>query len=175
VIEQSILRARSLSKTYRAGLRGCTASAVALDKVSLDLTRGEVIDVVGAVGAGKTTLLMCAAGLLAPDEGSIDRDCGAAYFRDVVPAIACADGAAWELALIDNVDRVLGDVAGAFALLSAVRRARECGAALMLAARDGRCVESIVDRVFTLDRGRLYSAAAARAVMSARVAESTIR
>jgi len=175
VIEQSVLRIRSLSKTYRAGLGGCTASAVALANVSLDLTRGEVIAVVGPLGAGKTTLLMCAAGLLVPDEGAIDRDCGAAYFRDVVPAIACADGAAWDLALIDNVDRVHGDIAGAFALLSAVRRARECGAALMLAAREARCVETVADRILKLDRGRLSSSTAARATLGARVAESTIR
>lgn len=174
MIEQSVLRIRSLSKTYRAGVRGCTASALALEGVSLELTRGEVIAVIGPAGSGKTTLLMCAAGLVAPDAGAIDRRCDAAYFRDVVPAIACADGAAWEIACIDNVDRVQGDVAGAFALLSAARRARECGAALMLAAREARAVEAVADRILMLDRGRLYSAAT-RATMSTRVAESTIR
>ena len=147
----------------------------ALDDVQLDVSRGEIVAVVGAAGAGKTTLLLCGAGLVAPDKGSIERQCKAAYFRDVVPANACADGAGWELALIDNVDRVYGDVAGAFALLSAARRARDCGAALVLAARDARSVERIADRVLLLDRGRLQHPVATRATMTTRVAEELIR
>ena len=175
MIEPSVLRIRSLSKTYRAGIRGCAASALALENVQLDVRRGEVIAVVGSPGAGKTTLLLCASGLLAPDDGAVDRDCAAAYFRDVVPAIACADGVPWDLALIDNVDRVQGDIAGAFALLSAVRRARESGAALVLAAREPRCVETVADRILMLERGRLCPTTAGRASLSARVAENTIR
>jgi len=175
VIEQYLLHIRSLSKTYRAGVGGCMSTSRALEDVQLDVSRGEIVAIVGAAGAGKTTLLLCASGLVTPDKGSIERRCSAAYFRDVVPANACADGAAWELALIDNVDRVYGDVAGAFALLSAARRARDCGAALVLAAREARSVERIADRVLLLDRGRLPCPVATRPVISTRVAEERIR
>jgi len=43
----------------------------AVDRVSLDLMPGEIVGLVGPNGAGKTTLLRLAAGLLAPDAGTI--------------------------------------------------------------------------------------------------------
>lgn len=44
----------------------------AVDDVSLDIVRGEVLAVIGENGAGKTTLMRIAAGELAPDEGAIE-------------------------------------------------------------------------------------------------------
>ena len=44
---------------------------VALDRVSLSVTRGQLTALVGPDGAGKTTLMRMMAGLLAPDEGSL--------------------------------------------------------------------------------------------------------
>jgi ABC-2 type transport system ATP-binding protein len=44
---------------------------VALDRVSLSLTRGEFFGLLGPNGAGKTTLMSLVAGLRAPDSGSI--------------------------------------------------------------------------------------------------------
>ncbi|MGZ5441652.1 MAG: ABC transporter ATP-binding protein [Thermoanaerobaculia bacterium] len=45
----------------------------AVDDVSLDIVRGEVLAVIGENGAGKTTLMRIAAGELAPDEGEVLR------------------------------------------------------------------------------------------------------
>jgi len=44
----------------------------ALDKVSLQVRRGEIIGLVGGNGAGKTTLFRCIVGAERPDEGKID-------------------------------------------------------------------------------------------------------
>ena len=55
-------------------LRGVTksyADRVALDDISLDLARGELVALVGANGAGKSTLLQLAVGLLDPTAGDV--------------------------------------------------------------------------------------------------------
>ena len=39
--------------------------------VTLEVSKGEVVSIIGANGAGKSTLLRCISGLLAPAEGSI--------------------------------------------------------------------------------------------------------
>ena len=173
---QYVVRILAVSKTYRAGVTGCTATARALHNVQLEVKRGEVVALVGPEGAGKTTLLLCAAGSLVPDDGVIECDGKAVYFRDVVHAKACADSSPWDLALIDNVDRVYGDVAAAFSLLSAVRRARENGAGVLLAAGDESVVERIADRIVRIDRGRVSSiVSCTRASITTRVAENTLR
>jgi putative ABC transport system ATP-binding protein len=62
-----LLRLTSVSKSYprREGTK------LALDCVSLEVPRGELIGVFGPSGAGKTTLLRIAAGLLDPDNGVV--------------------------------------------------------------------------------------------------------
>jgi ABC-2 type transport system ATP-binding protein len=62
-LEETALVADQLVKSY--------ADQVALDDVSLTVTRGEVVALVGANGAGKTTFLQLAAGLLEPTYGEI--------------------------------------------------------------------------------------------------------
>ncbi len=63
------------SPTFRrsmAKLRGRQASeVVALDNVSFDVKRGEVLGVVGRNGAGKSTLMRVLARTLVPDEGRV--------------------------------------------------------------------------------------------------------
>jgi putative ABC transport system ATP-binding protein len=62
-----ILRLEEIRKRYsRPG-----AAKVALDGVSLELRRGQIMGVFGTTGAGKTTLLRVAAGMEAPDSGTV--------------------------------------------------------------------------------------------------------
>src|SRR5215207_6547815 len=65
------LSMRGVSKAYRAGLRGCSATVAVLRDVDLEARAGEVVGIVAARGAGKTTLLMCGAGLMRPDRGTV--------------------------------------------------------------------------------------------------------
>lgn len=65
------------------------AGRAAVDGVTLHVQAGEIVGLVGRNGAGKSTLIRAAAGLLAPQEGTM-RVCGldplvepAAVMRDV--------------------------------------------------------------------------------------------
>jgi ABC-2 type transport system ATP-binding protein len=65
------LAVRSLTKRF--------GERVALGDVSFELAPGELVGIIGPNGAGKTTLLSILAGVLSPDEGSMDsfgRDAG---------------------------------------------------------------------------------------------------
>jgi ABC-type branched-subunit amino acid transport system ATPase component len=44
---------------------------VALDHVSFDLNRGEILGLIGPNGAGKTTMFNCISGVIQPDEGEM--------------------------------------------------------------------------------------------------------
>lgn len=46
---------------------------VAVDKVSFDLPKGEILGVIGKNGSGKSTLLKAIAGIFSPDSGTIER------------------------------------------------------------------------------------------------------
>ncbi|KGM13862.1 ABC transporter [Cellulomonas bogoriensis 69B4 = DSM 16987] len=56
-------RVSHLRKTY--------GSTVAVDDVSLDVHRGEILGVLGPNGAGKTTTVECLTGLRQPDQGTV--------------------------------------------------------------------------------------------------------
>jgi ABC-type lipoprotein export system ATPase subunit len=62
-----ILRIEQASRRYSHPGR----ERVALDHVSLELSRGQIMGIFGASGSGKTTLLRIAAGLEAPDGGTV--------------------------------------------------------------------------------------------------------
>ena len=58
------IRISSLQKRY--------GSLHALERVDLDVARGEAFGLVGANGAGKTTLIKCLLDLVSPDAGAIE-------------------------------------------------------------------------------------------------------
>jgi ABC-2 type transport system ATP-binding protein len=62
-IDPAALAATGIRKRYRRRL--------ALDRVSISAIAGEAIALVGENGSGKTTLLRICAGVLRPDEGSV--------------------------------------------------------------------------------------------------------
>jgi ABC-2 type transport system ATP-binding protein len=77
-VPTAALTLESVTRRFRAGVPGCSAEVTALCDVSLQVARGECVGIIGGAGSGKTTLLMCAAGLLAPDVGSV-RSARSAY------------------------------------------------------------------------------------------------
>src|SRR2546429_8485811 len=69
-IEASSLRGRRASK-YFAAINGAAVGGLALDKVSLFVSAGELVSVVGPSGCGKSTLLRLIAGLTLATEGEL--------------------------------------------------------------------------------------------------------
>ncbi|MBA3258393.1 MAG: ATP-binding cassette domain-containing protein [Gemmatimonadales bacterium] len=61
--DPAVLCAEGVSKRF--------GSVVALDRVSLDVRRGECVALIGESGSGKTTLLRCFNRLTDPDEGRV--------------------------------------------------------------------------------------------------------
>ena len=62
-------------------------SARALDRVSIDIGRGERVAVIGPNASGKTTLARCLNGLLVPDSGSVSVDDFDTRDRDSLPSL----------------------------------------------------------------------------------------
>jgi osmoprotectant transport system ATP-binding protein len=62
-VSDVVLAAEEVSKRY--------ADVVALDRVSLEVARGECVALIGESGAGKTTLLRCFNRLTDPDQGRV--------------------------------------------------------------------------------------------------------
>ncbi len=65
---------RPSSNLKIGGLRFRRGSRVVLDDIDLHLESGKVTAVLGPNGAGKSTLLSCIAGLLRPEQGSVELD-----------------------------------------------------------------------------------------------------
>ena len=64
--QEVVITTEGLSKVFEQGKKH---EVTALDKVSLDIRRGEVFGLLGPNGAGKTTLIRILVGLLTPTEG----------------------------------------------------------------------------------------------------------
>jgi ABC-type multidrug transport system ATPase subunit len=73
-VDDICLRVSALTKSYGA-LR-------ALDQVSFDVRRGDVLGVIGPNGSGKTTLFECIGGVLPRDSGSVDASAPLFYLPD---------------------------------------------------------------------------------------------
>jgi len=61
---EPILAISGLTKSYASGL-------VALDRVDLDIRRGEIFALLGPNGAGKTTLISIVCGIVTPSSGTV--------------------------------------------------------------------------------------------------------
>ena len=71
-----ILSLRDITKSYAQGsafdrLLGRDTRFVALDGVSLEIGRGDVVGIVGESGSGKSTLANIAVGLIRPTAGEV--------------------------------------------------------------------------------------------------------
>ena len=73
-MSEPLLSVRNLTKIF-GGL-------VAVDNVSFDVARGEVVGLLGDNGAGKSTLIKCISGVHAADDGEIVFDGGAGSVRE---------------------------------------------------------------------------------------------
>src|SRR5881409_1185809 len=69
-IEGSSRRIRGASK-YFSAVDGAAVGGLALDKVSLFVSAGELVSIVGPSGCGKSTLLRMIAGLTSPTSGEV--------------------------------------------------------------------------------------------------------
>lgn len=69
VDNRSVLRAISISKSFRTG--SSRRKQRVLSDMSLVLSSGEWVALMGASGSGKTTFLNCASGIIHPDEGDV--------------------------------------------------------------------------------------------------------
>ncbi len=65
-MNETVIRTEGLTKIFEQGKK---REVVALNKVSLSISRGEVVGLLGPNGAGKTTLIRILVGLLTPTAG----------------------------------------------------------------------------------------------------------
>ena len=120
--DEAVVRAEGLTRRF-TGPDG--RPRVALDRVSLSVTRGQLTALVGPDGAGKTTLMRMMAGLLAPDEGSLrvlglDVTRDAQAVQDRISYMPQRFGLYEDLSLQENLD-LYADLHG---VPQAVRRER---------------------------------------------------
>jgi ABC-type multidrug transport system ATPase subunit len=144
------LRARTLWKSYAAGVEGCSARAWVLRGASLEVERGECLVVLGAPGAGTTTLLYCLAGLRRPDAGTVETDLvpllvGAEQERELRPRED-------HLLLIDDRLRLRRDAQRS----PFVREPPAARTTTIIAAHELARVRDVADRVLLLHHGGLF-------------------
>jgi ABC-type sugar transport system ATPase subunit len=96
-MSEPLLSIRNMTKIF-GGL-------VAVDNVSLDIARGEVVGLLGDNGAGKSTLIKCVSGVYQPEDGEIVFDGGAAHFSSPMDARRAGIETIYQdLALANNLD-----------------------------------------------------------------------
>jgi len=158
-----MLRLEKISKRYSRP----DGDRVALDDLSLELKRGQIMGIFGPSGSGKTTLLRIAAGLQQPDSGIVtyDGEClgrmsGSERTRFRRREIACVWASqSWQerLSVRDHVTLpLLVDRCGR---RSAERRAREA----LLACEAERCIGM---ELHELSDGERQRVAIARALIT---------
>lgn len=144
-----VLRARTLWKSYAAGVAGCSARAWVLRGASLDVERGECVAVLGAARAGTTTLIHCLAGLRHLDAGTIERELAP---RVVGPNLLDREQSllADHLLLVDD-----GDDARPRPRPRLVRDEIAMGTTIILATHELARARDVADRILLLHHGRL--------------------
>jgi len=96
-MSEPLLSIRNLTKVF-GGL-------VAVDNVSLEVRRGEVVGLLGDNGAGKSTLIKCVSGVHQPEEGEIIFDGARADFATPMDARRAGIETIYQdLALANNLD-----------------------------------------------------------------------
>ena len=96
-MSEPLLSVRNLTKIF-GGL-------IAVDNVSLDVARAEVVGLLGDNGAGKSTLIKCVSGVHAPEEGEIAFDGGPVQFASPMDARRAGIETIYQdLALANNLD-----------------------------------------------------------------------
>ena len=96
-MSEPLLSLRNLIKIF-GGL-------VAVDNVSFDVARGEVVGLLGDNGAGKSTLIKCVSGVHPPEEGSILFDGQPVQFASPMDARRIGIETIYQdLALANNLD-----------------------------------------------------------------------
>ncbi|HSZ13612.1 MAG TPA: ABC transporter ATP-binding protein [Solirubrobacteraceae bacterium] len=121
----SVLQLRDVVKHYPSGEELIRA----VDHVSLTISEGEFVGLYGPSGSGKTTLLLIAAGLLAPDQGSVrfgDRE---------LSHMSAAQSAAYRLRDVGFVFQTFHLIGGASALNNAAIKLLADGLSLREAQR----------------------------------------
>jgi putative ABC transport system ATP-binding protein len=120
----------NVRKQFRQGDR----AVAALDGVSLDVPRGQILAVMGASGSGKSTLLHLMAGLATPDEG-----------RVVVNGTALKGMSDKELTLFRR--RHIGLVFQSFNLIPTLSAEENVALPLMLEGRNGDAARTKVEEL----------------------------
>lgn len=89
-----MIRINGLTKHY--------GSIRALDGVSFDVRRGEVLGVIGPNGSGKTTLFECIGGVLPFDSGQVEADAGVIFYLPDAIAPWPTQTVAWALRYVEG-------------------------------------------------------------------------
>lgn len=124
----SVLRLRDVVKHYRSG----DERVRAVDHASLTVSGGEFVGLYGPSGSGKTTLLLLAAGLLAPDSGSIQFD------GREISRLSPSQAATYRLRDVGFVFQTFHLIAGASALNNAAIKLLADGLSLREARREAQ-------------------------------------
>ncbi|MEE6211369.1 ABC transporter ATP-binding protein [Salarchaeum sp. III] len=103
---ETVLHVDALRKTYGEGDEAVTA----VDGVSFDVSRGEVVGVLGPNGAGKTTTIKSILGLVVPTSGTVEIAGVSAHehprevYRHVGAMLEGARNVYWRLTVRENLD-----------------------------------------------------------------------
>lgn len=123
----SELTVQCITKHYK---KGSSQEVAALNEISFDVEKGEILAVLGLNGAGKTTLVKILSGLIAPDVGMVELggrkfEERSAYLKQVGAVFEGNRNVYWRLSAFENLE-YFGVLRGL-----SLRRARERSDAML--------------------------------------------